>query len=93
MRKLSKNEVYKRGCLYCMDMTSTAAQYGNYSTKSCPYEECPYKVLDKYETYKDFMKSEDSKILVDEFFDSGKHECRLVFKKKMPYSDIKMLVD
>lgn len=92
MRKLKKSELYKRGCLYCMDMVSVFVERGKYGSKSCPHEECPYKVLDKYETYNDFMKSEDSKILVDEFFDSGKQECRLIFKK-MPYSDIKVLAD
>lgn len=93
VRKLKNAELYKRGCLYCLDMISTEVPWGNYNAKSCPHEECPYHVLDKYETYNDFMKSEDSKILVDEFFDSGKHEYRLVFKKKMPYSDIRMVVD
>jgi hypothetical protein len=28
----------------------------------CPHEECPYEVLDKYETYEDYLKSKDSKI-------------------------------
>lgn len=28
----------------------------------CPYTECPYKVLDKYDTYEDYLKSEDSEI-------------------------------
>ena len=41
---------------------------GYVTQTSCPHDECPYKVLDKYETYEDYMKSEDSKILVDEFF-------------------------
>ena len=29
---------------------------------NCPYDECPYHVLDKYETYEEYVESEDSKI-------------------------------
>ena len=35
---------------------------------TCPFEECIYCVLDKYDTYEEFMASEDSKIMVTEFF-------------------------
>ena len=35
---------------------------------ACPHNQCPYKVLGKYETYEEFMASEDSKILADGFF-------------------------
>lgn len=51
MRRLTKTEVKKRGCEYCAHHT------GRWN---CPYEECPYKVLDKYSTYGQFLKSKDS---------------------------------
>lgn len=34
------------------------------------HDKCPYTVLDKYETYDEFIASEDSVILVPEFFAS-----------------------
>jgi hypothetical protein len=46
-------------------------QLKSYSGKShtaCPFYQCPYTVLEKYSSYEEFMASEDSKILVDEFF-------------------------
>jgi hypothetical protein len=46
----------------------TTAKYKNDSRTGCPFEECPFTVLDKYKTYEEFMASEDSKILVNEFF-------------------------
>jgi hypothetical protein len=39
-----------------------------YFRTGCPHDECSYHVLDKYDTYEEFMASEDSKILVDGFF-------------------------
>ena len=35
---------------------------------ACPWDKCPFTVLDKYNTYEEFMASDDSKILVNEFF-------------------------
>ena len=42
--------------------------YNGANRIACPYDECPHTVLDKYETYEQYMASEDSKILVHEFF-------------------------
>jgi hypothetical protein len=35
---------------------------------SCPFDKCPYEILDKYNSYEEFLKSEDSMIFVNEFF-------------------------
>lgn len=60
MRKVHATERNKRGCRYCSDMVIAGS--GAIRT-SCPHEQCPYHVLEKYETYEDYMASEDSKIL------------------------------
>jgi hypothetical protein len=67
MRILPTFEKKKRGCAYCNDMKQVHHGYQGLRN-SCPYDECPYKVLDKYDTYDQFMASEDSKIPVDAFF-------------------------
>ena len=59
-------EKKQRGCLYCLNM-APARRRGQNQT-ACPFDECPYTVLDKYKSYEEFMASEDSKILVTEFF-------------------------
>lgn len=48
MRKLGKKEKKKRGCLYCLDRKSG----------KCKHDECPYRELDEYESYNDYLKSE-----------------------------------
>lgn len=68
MRVIHMHENKKRGCLFCNDVITR--KHGYATQTSCPYDECPYKVLDKYESYEDFMASEDSRILVEEFFQS-----------------------
>lgn len=69
MRLVPAHEKKKRGCLYCanVEIVRTGGRKKD-SRTACPFDECPYKVLDKYESYEEFMKSEDSKILVTEFF-------------------------
>lgn len=68
MRVLTTVEKKKRGCPYCRDVI--VERINGKPKTGCPFDECPYKVLDKYNSYEDFMQSEDSKILVDEFFTS-----------------------
>lgn len=51
MKKIKAAEKRKRGCDYCADVI------GRWK---CPYEECPYKELDKYSTYGQYLKSKDS---------------------------------
>ena len=53
MRKLSKDEVEKRGCEYCMD--SKFKTLGH--QRSCKFDACPYHELDNYDTYDDDLKS------------------------------------
>lgn len=59
-RILKKSERDKRGCNDCANMIRT--ELGNGVTHTCPYEECPYHELDKYNTYEECLNSEDSKI-------------------------------
>ena len=68
MRVVSFREKKKRGCWYCTDAQKTK-DHGCIRT-GCPHDVCPYHVLDKYDTYEEFLESEDSKILVGEFFQS-----------------------
>ena len=65
-RMIPYYEKKQRGCQYCLHM-EVHAMKGD-SRTFCPFETCPFTVLDKYNTYEEFMKSEDSKILVNEFF-------------------------
>lgn len=50
MRFLKQNEIRKRGCKYCADK------------KGVKRMQCPYKVLDKYKSYGEFLLSKDSLI-------------------------------
>ena len=68
MRVLQLSEKKQRGCQYCAKMQ--VIRCGKEWRCACPEDECPYHVLDKYESYEAFMESEDSKILVTEFFSS-----------------------
>lgn len=63
MRILKQKEVTKRGCNYCMDMErhKVEKEYENGNkhmiySKFCPHDRCPYRELDKFETYDDYMK-------------------------------------
>ena len=66
MRPVLYLEKNQRGCKYCLHMKNVP--YSGTTRTLCPFLECPYTVLDKYNTYEEFMASEDSKILVNEFF-------------------------
>ena len=66
VRCLKRHEIDQRGCLICADMRTAGT--GKESHLACLHDECPYKVLDKYESYDEFFASEDSMILVPEFF-------------------------
>lgn len=60
MRPLAFKEKVQRGCFYCIDRKRVRTASG--VSTNCPYDECPYHVLDKYETYEEYVESEDSKI-------------------------------
>ena len=66
VRVVKLQEKKQRGCQYCMDMTKT--RVGRANVTGCPYPECKYHELDNYETYEEYMESEDCRILVNEFF-------------------------
>lgn len=68
MRKVLGCEKKQRGCQYCADMK--LGRFDGESRTCCPFAKCPYHVLDKYDSYEEFMASEDSKIMVTEFFTS-----------------------
>lgn len=68
MRPVSLREKNKRGCAYCKDMELKRIPSKGGVRTCCPHDKCPYNALDKYDTYEDFMASDDAKILVDGFF-------------------------
>ena len=82
MRVIPCKERKQRGCSYCFHVETI--KYDGKYRNACPYSKCQYPVLDKYKTYEEFMESEDSKILVDEFFTSvaGCYELASVEKKQ-----------
>ena len=66
MRTVPNFEKKKRGCIYCKD--AVRKMRGKGWREFCPFDKCPYHVLDNHKTYEEFMASEDSKIHVTEFF-------------------------
>ncbi len=66
LRLVSLYERKQRGCTYCNDVVYRGVRGSN--RLACPLDKCPYKVLEKYETYEEYMASEDCRILVDGFF-------------------------
>ena len=66
LRVVSFSEKKKRGCNYCKDMELTRDHSG--IRTGCKHNKCPYHALDNHDSYEEFMKSEDSRILVQEFF-------------------------
>lgn len=69
LRVVPNYEKKKRGCQYCA--LSEKAWVRGALRICCTKDQCPYTVLDKYSTYEEFMASEDSKIMVDQFFDTA----------------------
>lgn len=56
MRVLHKKEIVQRGCAYCLDAVMKVSYLG-YRARHCPFSECPYRELDEYDTYKDYLKN------------------------------------
>ena len=56
MRIIPYAETVKRGCKYCAFVDKTLGDDGKMK-KACPYEECPYRELDDYKTYNEFLKA------------------------------------
>lgn len=51
MRAVSKEERDKRGCLYCHDYKK------RYGLRECKHDKCPYRELDEFETYEDYVNA------------------------------------
>lgn len=62
MRLLTAEEKKQRGCMYCKKVVRKRSTGWRGVRFVCPYAKCPYEVLDKYDAYEKYMKSEDSKI-------------------------------
>lgn len=57
MRKLTKAEINKRGCMYCTDMGITIFwEDGKKRSRACKHDECPYHELDNVENYTAYDK-------------------------------------
>lgn len=54
MRYIGVKERNKRGCLYCIDLSK--AKKGRVM---CPYDRCPYRELDNFSDYEDFVGKTD----------------------------------
>lgn len=60
MRLLTRNEIIKRGCWYCMDHKMAKFDYASKKEKFldiCAHPNCPYGELDNYRTYADYMRN------------------------------------
>lgn len=66
MRVVPVFEKKQRGCVYCNEAQTTKSK--GCRRCGCPHDVCPYEILDKYESYEQFMASQDSKIPVESFF-------------------------
>ena len=64
MRKLTYKECNRHGCQWCNDIIPASEYRGQYIPRECPYEKCPYTVLDKFKSYADYMKYTDGDSLV-----------------------------
>jgi hypothetical protein len=84
VRKQTKVEIIKRGCEWCTDRkrarsTDGVVRYG------CIHSKCPYTILDKYETYDEFLDSDDSRIITPEFFRTSADCYELAQVRDNPY--------
>ena len=62
MHEVSKEEQEKRGCRYCTKLTRVrgVSDNGNIYTAYtyiCPFAKCPYRDLDNFETYDEYLES------------------------------------
>ena len=64
MRKLYAAEIEQRGCHYCENRVLKWDRSGGFYRSNCPYQRCPYRVLNKYDTYEEYMNSEDCKLQI-----------------------------
>lgn len=57
MRQIQQHERRQRGCYYCKE------KKGNQKGILCPFDECPYKDLDKIESYVKLVKEEQKHVM------------------------------
>ena len=64
MRKLTDEEMRKRGCRFCLDMRKEKLLIKGDCGKEhpklfkvCIHEACPFRVLDQYNTYEQYFKA------------------------------------
>lgn len=60
MRPLSKAEQNKRGCRYCLYVGRMKGQVNGRNTTlslACPANRCPFRELDYYHSYTDYLKT------------------------------------
>lgn len=50
MRTISNKERRQRGCVYCMHYKK-----GKNQIKGCEFNACPFRELDKYHSYYDYL--------------------------------------
>lgn len=78
MRKISSAERFKRGCTYCA--YSELIEYYDQKLRGCPFEECPYRELDEFDTYEDYLKAKFGSCQVDDLIsrtlDEAIAECK-----------------
>jgi hypothetical protein len=51
VRRITHNEMSKRGCLYCAD-----CECGSGKHTECRYHKCPYHELDNVKTYGEYIQ-------------------------------------
>ena len=57
MRPLTSREMTKRGCVWCLDYKKVKILPGDEKrNNACVHNICPYRELDKYDTYDDYLK-------------------------------------
>ncbi len=66
MRRILQKERNKRGCPYCLDYQKR--KYGGRLEYACIHDECPYHELDKYDTYRKYLKNEGLTISMKQVF-------------------------
>lgn len=61
MRKLYAGEIQHRGCNFCANMVVKWDYSVGFPRSNCTFRRCPYRILDKHNSYVEFEKSEDCK--------------------------------
>ena len=66
-RLITETEYKQRGCYFCADKTNTKGikytgkREGFAKAIACPYEECPYRELDAFDSYSQFVDDQTKK--------------------------------